>query len=45
MGLTLILSKAQGAQPLELPYKAKILHPDYSTVLLESNYMQQNQKV
>ena len=45
MGLTPIPSKAQSAQPLEIPYRAKNLHPVYSTVLLESKYMQRNQKV
>ena len=45
VGLTLIPSEDQSAQPLELPYRAKILHPVYSTILLESKYMQQNQKV
>ena len=45
MGLTLIPSKAQSAQPLKLPYMAKILHLVYFTILLESNYMPQKYKV
>ena len=45
LGLTLIPSDAQSAQPLKLPYRDKILHLVYSTVFLESKYMQQNQKV
>ena len=36
--------EAQSAQPLELSYMAEILHPVYFPILLESKYMQQNQK-